>query len=165
MGDMLKTLTRRSFAANRLRSLITALAIALVAMLFTSVTTIAMGSAESVKRIMQIQKMSISDGDFRYMDKEQFEAMRQSDLIEKAGLRMPVGYLTNTLRHNVEFNVVAAHLFWLQINLIDCHRINRYNDISIEKEKVPEHLFFCRDKCSGTIYKDGYYIKIRNRIQ
>ncbi|NBJ91615.1 DUF4314 domain-containing protein, partial [bacterium 1xD42-62] len=29
---------------------------------------------------------------------------------------------------------VAAHLFWLQINLIDCHRINRYNDISIEKE-------------------------------
>ena len=61
--------------------------------------------------------------------------------------------------------VVAAHLFWLQINLIDCHRINRYNDISIEKEKVPEHLFFCRDKCSGTIYKHGYYIKIRNRIQ
>lgn len=64
-------------------------------------------------------------------------------------------------------NFVAAHLFWLQINLIDCHRINRYNDISIEKEKekVPEHLFFCRDKCSGTIYKHGYYIKIRNRIQ
>lgn len=62
-------------------------------------------------------------------------------------------------------NDVAAHLFWLQINLIDCHRINRYNDISIEKEKVPEHLFFCRDKCSGTIYKHGYYIKIRNRIQ
>ena len=61
--------------------------------------------------------------------------------------------------------IVAAHLFWLQINLIDCHRINRYNDISIEKEKVPEHLFFCRDKCSGTIYKHGYYIKIRNRIQ
>ena len=36
---------------------------------------------------------------------------------------------------------VAAHLFWLEINLIDCHRINRYNDISIKKEKVPEHLF------------------------
>lgn len=62
-------------------------------------------------------------------------------------------------------NTVAAHLFWLQINLIDCHRINRYNDISIEKEKVPEHLFFCRDKRSGTIFKHGYYIKIRNRIQ
>ncbi len=37
---------------------------------------------------------------------------------------------------------VTAHLFWLQINQIDCHRINRYNDISIEKEKVPEHLVF-----------------------
>jgi len=23
------------------------------------------------------------------------------------------------------------------MNLIDCHRINRYNDISIKKEKVP----------------------------
>ena len=73
------------------------------------------------------------------------------------------GYLWNEKREH--WIVVAAHLFWLQINLIDCHRINRYNDISIEKEKVPEHLFFCRDKCSGTIYKHGYYIKIRNRIQ
>ena len=47
-----------------------------------------------------------------------------------------------TIKFYTERNIVAAHLFWLQINLIDCHRINRYNDISIEKEKVPEHLFF-----------------------
>lgn len=37
-------------------------------------------------------------------------------------------------------NIVAAHLSCLQINLIDCHRMNRYNDISLKKEKAPGHL-------------------------
>ncbi len=37
--------------------------------------------------------------------------------------------------------VVANHFFRPQINLIVCHKINRYNDINIEKEKVPRHFF------------------------
>ena len=46
MNEMLKTLSRRSFAANRLQNLIAVLAIALTAVLFTSVTTIGMGVME-----------------------------------------------------------------------------------------------------------------------
>lgn len=42
------------------------------------------------------------------------------------------------------YNSVAPHLFWPQINLIDCHRITRYNDIKIKKEKVPEHLLIAK---------------------
>lgn len=67
-------------------------------------------------------------------------------------------------------NDVAAHLFWLLINLIDCHRINRYNDISIEK--VPEHLsgltlrpgtqkesvLYCP---SGRMHRDSPYSRVR----
>ena len=50
MREMLKTLNRRSFAANRLQNLIAVLAIALTAVLFTSVTTIGMGVSESIDR-------------------------------------------------------------------------------------------------------------------
>lgn len=105
MEDMLKTLTRRSFAASRVRNWIAVLAIALTAVLFTAITTIVMGTMESFTLTLQMQKMSRSDGDIRYMTAEQFEVMRQADFIETAGLRMPIAYLTNAVRHNIEFNV------------------------------------------------------------
>ena len=119
---------------------------------------------------------AVSDGDPKYSvsaiipksDTETIEKIKRAieqakkDSVSKWGGKVPANLKLPLRDGDID---VAAHLFWLQINLIDCHRINRYNDISIEKEKVPEHLFFCRDKCSGTIYKHGYYIKIRNRIQ
>ena len=105
MEDMLKILTRRSFAAARARNGIAVLAIALTAVLFTAITTIALGTMESFTLTMQMQKMSRSDGDVRYMTAEQFEVMRRADFIESAGLRMPVAYLDNAVRHNIEFNV------------------------------------------------------------
>ena len=88
MKDILKTLIRRSFAASRLRNVIAVLAIALTAVLFTSVTTMVAGTLQSVTLTLQIQKMSKSDGEFRYMSKEQYEAMRQADFIREAGLRI-----------------------------------------------------------------------------
>ena len=105
MEDMLKTLTRRSFAASRVRNWIAVLAIALTAILFTAITTIVLGTVESFTLTMQMQKMSRSDGEVRYMSAEQFQAMRQADFIQAAGLRMPVAYLANSVRHNIEFNV------------------------------------------------------------
>lgn len=106
MKDMLGVLIRRSFAAGRVRNIIAVLAIALTAVLFTSVTTIGMGAVQSITLTMQMQKGSRSDGDFRNMTQEQFEALRQADFIERAGLRMPVGFLENTKRHNIEFDVM-----------------------------------------------------------
>ena len=105
MEDMLKTLTRRSFAASRVRNCVAVLAIALTAVLFTAITTIALGTAESFTLTLQMQKMSRSDGEVRYMTAEQFQALGQADFIEAAGLRMPVAYLSSAVRHNIEFNV------------------------------------------------------------
>ena len=105
MEDMLKTLTRRSFAASRARNWIAVLAIALTAVLFTAIATIALGTMESFTLTLQMQKMSRSDGDIRYMTAEQFESLEQADFIRTAGLRMPVAYLSNAVRHNIEFNV------------------------------------------------------------
>ena len=82
MDDILKTLTRRSFAASRARNWIAVLAIALTAVLFTAITTIVIGTAESFTLTMQMQKMSQSDGDLRYMTEEQFEALHQADFID-----------------------------------------------------------------------------------
>lgn len=105
MNDMLKILTRRSFAAGKVRNLIAVLAIALTAVLFTSVTTIGIGAVRSMTLTMQMQKGSRSDGDIRNMNREQFEAFRKADFVKQAGLRMPVGFLTNTTRHNIELDV------------------------------------------------------------
>ena len=44
MEDMLNILTRRSFAASRVRNGIAVLAIALTAVLFTAITTIVLGT-------------------------------------------------------------------------------------------------------------------------
>ena len=106
MEEMLKTLTRRSFAAGRMRNLTAALAIALTAVLFTSVTTISIGTQQSMTLTMQMQKGSKSDGDFRNMTEDQFQMLKEADFIESAGLRMSVDFLSNTKRHNIEFDVL-----------------------------------------------------------
>nr|WP_243424479.1 ABC transporter permease [Mediterraneibacter glycyrrhizinilyticus] len=82
------------------------MAIALTAVLFTSVTTIGLGTYESLTLSMQLLKGSKSDGDFRNMTAEQFEALSDADFIREYGLRMPVGFLTNTDRHNIELDVM-----------------------------------------------------------
>ena len=82
------------------------LAIALTAVLFTSVTTIGLGTYESLTLSMQLLKGSKSDGDFRNMTAEQFKALSDADFIREYGLRMPVGFLTNTDRHNIELDVM-----------------------------------------------------------
>lgn len=94
------------FLRRRIRNLIAVLAIALTAVLFTSVTTIGLGTYESLTLSMQLLKGSKSDGDFRNMTAEQFKALSDADFIREYGLRMPVGFLTNTDRHNIELDVM-----------------------------------------------------------
>lgn len=102
---LIKTLAKRSFAASRFRNLIAVLAITLTAVLFTSVTTIGVGALESMNKTMQIQKMSQSDADIRYLTEDQYLKLQKSDMVKEAGLRMPVGFLTNTVRQNVELDL------------------------------------------------------------
>ncbi len=108
MKNMLGVLARRSFRASRMRNLIAVLAIMLTTILFTTVTTIGMGATESITLTMQMLKGSRSDGDFHNMTVEQYEALEGADFIREYGLRMPVGFLTNTTRHNIEFDVLDS---------------------------------------------------------
>lgn len=106
MKISLKTLARRSFAASKVRNLAAVLAIMLTTILFTTVTTIGKGAMDSLTLASQMVKMSKSDGDFRYMTPEQFHRLNEADFIKNYGLRMPVAFLANTDRHNIEFNVM-----------------------------------------------------------
>lgn len=106
MKNMLNTFIWRCFAASRMRNLIAVLAIALTAVLFTTVTTICMGALDSITLTMQMLKGSSSDGDFRYMDEEQFALLEDADFIQEYGLRMPIGFLTNTTKHNIELDII-----------------------------------------------------------
>lgn len=106
MKNMLDILARRSFRAGKMRNLIAVLAIMLTAVLFTTVTTIGMGAADFLTLTMQMLKGSRADGDFRNMNAEQYAALEQADFIKEYGLRMPVSFLSNTTRHNVEFDVL-----------------------------------------------------------
>ncbi len=106
MEISLKTLAARSFRTYKIRNLAAVLAIMLTAILFTAVTTIGMGTMESLTLTQQMAKGSKADGDFRYMTAEQFGQLENAGFIESYGLRMPVGFLTNTARHNIEFDVM-----------------------------------------------------------
>lgn len=101
---IVKKLAGRSFAKNKLRNMAAILAIVMTAFLFTSITTLGFGVVESLQLTQQMQKGSKADGDIRYMTEEQFEALRNSDLIGQAGCRQVIGFMTNTTQHNVEIN-------------------------------------------------------------
>lgn len=117
MSTMLKVLARRSFSASKVRNFVAVLAIMLTAILFTTVTTIGLGAADSMTLTMQLLKGSKSDGDFRNMTAEQFAALGEADFVEQYGLRMPVGFLNGTVRHNIEFDVLDE----LQAELTFCN--------------------------------------------
>lgn len=106
MEISLKTLAKRSFAVNKVRNLAAVLAIMLTAVLFTTVTTIGKGALDSLTLAQQMVKMSKSDGDFRYMTEKQFNRLNETDFIKSYGLRMPVAFLADTDRHNIEFDVM-----------------------------------------------------------
>lgn len=105
-GKIVSRLAGRSFRANLLRNIVAVTAIVLTAVLFASVTTIGLGTLESMQLNMQRQKMSRSDAELRYMTAEQYELLKNSDMVKKAGLRRPIGYLRNSVQHNIELNVM-----------------------------------------------------------
>lgn len=105
--NMLRTLAKRSFCTSRVRNVISVIAIMLTAVLFTSVTTIGIGTQQSIMLTSQMQKLSRSDADLSYMTKEQFQELKNSSFVKSAGLRMPTGgFLTNAQNHNVELDVM-----------------------------------------------------------
>ena len=90
----IRRLSLRTLLANRTRNLVAVLAIALTAMLFTSLFTIALSINEGIQQNNFRQAGGWSHGSFKYLTEEQFEELKDDPLIESWGLRRFVGMPT-----------------------------------------------------------------------
>ena len=75
----------RTLLAGRTRNLVAVLAIALTAMLFTSLFTIAMSINEGFQQSNFRQAGGFSHGGFKYLTEEQFEKLKGDPLIREWG--------------------------------------------------------------------------------
>ena len=90
----IRRLSLRSLRASRTRNLVAVLAIALTAVLFTSLFTIALSINEGIQQNNFRQAGGWSHGTFKYLTEEQFEELKDDPLIESWGLRRFVGMPT-----------------------------------------------------------------------
>ena len=84
-------LSNRSLRASRTRNIIAVAAIALTALLFTSLFTIAMSINDGFQQSNFRQAGAYSHGGFKYMTEEQFNELKDDPLIEEYGLRRFIG--------------------------------------------------------------------------
>ena len=90
----IRRLSLRSLLANRTRNIVAVLAIALTAVLFTSLFTIAMSINEGIQQNNFRQAGSWSHGSFKYLTEEQFDELKDDPLIDQWGLRRFLGMPT-----------------------------------------------------------------------
>ena len=90
----IRRLSLRSLLANRTRNIVAVLAIALTAVLFTSLFTIALSINEGIQQNNFRQAGGWSHGTFKYLTEEQFEELKDDPLIDQCGLRRFLGMPT-----------------------------------------------------------------------
>lgn len=91
----IRHLAWKSLLASRIRNLIAVAAIALTAVLFTSLFTIALSINEGIQQANFRQVGGFSHGGFKYMTKQQFEELKDDTLIDQWGLRRFIGMPTD----------------------------------------------------------------------
>lgn len=91
----IRRLSLRALRANRTRNLVAIIAIALTAMLFTSLFTITLSINEGFQQNNFRQAGGWCHGSFKYLTKDQFEALREDPLISQWGLRRFLGMPTD----------------------------------------------------------------------
>lgn len=107
----IRGLSVKSMKAARSRNLIAILAIALTAVLFTSLFTVALSINYSFQQANFRQAGGWSHGTFKYMTLEQFEKIKTDPLIKQYGLRRFVGTPAGTpfLKSHVEIGYSDAN--------------------------------------------------------
>ena len=95
----IRRLSLRTLFANRTRNIVAVLAIALTAMLFTSLFTIALSINEGIQQNNFRQAGGWSHGSFKYLSEEQFEELKDDPLIKSWGLRRFLGMPTDVPFH------------------------------------------------------------------
>ena len=107
----IRRLSLRSLLANRTRNIVAVLAIALTAVLFTSLFTIAMSINEGIQQNNFRQAGGWNHGTLKYLTEEQFEELKDDPLIDQWGLRRFLGMPTE-----VPFNKSHVEIGYSDVN-------------------------------------------------
>ena len=110
-GKCIRRLAWKSLKANRTRNLIAVLAIALTAVLFTSLFTIALSINEGIQQSNFRQMGGFSHGGFKYLTEEQCSELKDDPLFDQWGVRRFLGMPTE-----VPFNKAHVEVGWSDAN-------------------------------------------------
>ena len=122
---IIKEMVQGNLKVHRKRSMLLVLAIILTTILFTSVLEIGFGGMQSIQET-QIRLSGLkADAELRFLDKEQFQQVQNSDLFESVGGRVPIALMEGKTKLPIE------------IDYLDKGGMEAYY-ISLEEGKVPE---------------------------
>ena len=108
---VIRTISRRSLRANRLRNIVAIIAITLTTMLFTTLFTIGLSTNEAFQQANFRQAGGYAHGTFKYLTKEQFDELKNDPLIETYGLRRFVG-----MPNKIPFNKAHVEIGYSDAN-------------------------------------------------
>lgn len=122
---IIKEMVQGNLKVHRKRNMLLVLAITLTTILFTSVLEIGFGGMQSIQET-QIRLSGLkADAELRFLDKEQFQQVQNSDLFESVGGRVPIALMEGETKRPIE------------IDYLDQAGMEAYY-LSLEEGKMPE---------------------------
>ena len=122
---IIKEMVQGNLKVNRKRNLLLVLAITLTTILFTSVLEIGFGGMQSIQETQLKLSGMKADAELRFLDKEQFQKIQNSDLFESVGGRVPIALMEGETKRPIE------------IDYLDRAGMEAYY-LSLEEGKMPE---------------------------
>lgn len=120
-----KEMVHGNLKVHRKRNMLLVLAITLTTILFTSVLEIGFGGMQSIQETQLKLSGMKADAELRFLDKEQFQKIQNSDLFESVGGRVPIALMEGETKHSIE------------IDYLDRAGMEAYY-LSLEEGKMPE---------------------------
>ena len=122
---IMKEMVQGNLKVHRKRNLLLVLAITLTTILFTSVLEIGFGGMQSIQETQLKFSGMKADAELRFLDKEQFQKVQNSDLFESVGGRVPIALMEGETKRPIE------------IDYLDKAGMEAYY-LSLEEGKMPE---------------------------
>ena len=122
---IMKEMVQGNLKVHRKRNLLLVLAITLTTILFTSVLEIGFGGLQSIQETQLKLSGMKADAELRFLDKEQFQKVQNSDLFESVGGRVPIALMEGETKRPIE------------IDYLDKAGMEAYY-LSLEEGKMPE---------------------------
>ena len=122
---IIKEMVQGNLKVHRKRNLLLVLAITLTTILFTSVLEIGFGGMQSIQETQLRLSGLKADAELRYLNKEQFQEVQNSELFESVGGRIPIAFLEGETKRPIE------------IDYLDKGGMEAYY-LSLKEGKMPE---------------------------